>query len=112
MDLPTPEEVDASSDVLYDFLDQRRVVGLRDDIVVKYGMAIDLKEAETASFASRNTTIPVPTILGTYKHNSTHYIFMGRIRGRPLSESLYSLSHSEYQTIAVEMKQYMDQLDF
>ena len=110
-DLPTPEEVDRSTDVIYDFVPGgRRVVGLDNNIIVKYGANIDLKEAESISFVSRNTNIPVPNVLGTYTHDSKNYIFMSRVTGIPLSECLYSLSSTEYDTIAVDMKGYIDQL--
>lgn len=109
--LPTPEEAENSLDVIYDFVPgARRVVGLGNDIVVKYGPNIDVKEAETISFISQNTTIPVPKILGAYTHDSKGYIVMSRIRGTPLSDSLHSLSSSEYDSIAADMKTYLDQL--
>jgi len=46
LDSSSPEQVEQSSDVLYDFeIGGRRVVGLGDDMVVKYGANIDLDEA-------------------------------------------------------------------
>jgi len=46
VDSSSPEQVEQSSDVLYDFeIGGRRVVGLGDDMVVKYGANIDLDEA-------------------------------------------------------------------
>src|SRR5208282_5711831 len=110
-DLPTPEEVDLSTAVIYDFVPGgRRVVGLDNNIVVKYGANIDLNEAESISFVSRNTIIPVPNVLGTYTHDSKNYIFMSHVKGIPLSECLYSLSSTEYDTIAADMKVYIDHL--
>ena len=109
--LPTPEEVEMSTNILSDFAQGgRRVVGLDNDIVVKYGTNIDLDEAKSTSFVARNTTIPVPTILGTYTHQSKNYIFMTRAKGIPLSECLYSLSPTDYDTITEEMKEYMYEL--
>ena len=65
--LPTPEEVEASTDIIFDFpLGGRRVVGQDNDMVVKYGRNIDLDESNSISFVQQNTPLPVPTILGKY----------------------------------------------
>ena len=110
MELPTPEEVEGSTDVIYNFIPGgRRVIGL-DNLVVKYRTNIDLDEAKSTSFVARNTTIPVPNILGTYTHNSKNYIVMTRVQGVLLSERLHSLSATEYDTMVAEMKVYIDQL--
>jgi len=110
-ELPSPQQVEQSTDVLYEFkIGGRRVVGLDGGIVVKYGANIDLEEANSTSFVSRNTNIPVPKILGTYTANSKNFIFMSRVQGKPLSESVHSLSAQEFDTIAVELTLCLDQL--
>jgi aminoglycoside phosphotransferase len=109
--LPTPAEVEASTDVIFDFpLGGRRVVGLDNNIVVKYGRNIDLDEAKSTSFVAQNTSLPVPRILGTYTYESKNYIFMTRMKGIPLSECLHSLSIKDYDIIAEEMKIYLTEL--
>lgn len=109
--LPTPDEVDASTEIIFDFpLGGRRVVGLVNDMVVKYGRNIDLDEANSISFVQQNTSLPVPKILGKYTYQSKNYIFMTRMKGTPLSECLYSLSPTDYHTITEDMKTYLNEL--
>src|SRR5277367_6558940 len=104
--LPTLEEVEMSINILSDFPQgERRVVGLNNDIVVKYGKNIDLNKAKSISFVAQNTAIPVPKILRTYTHQSKNYIFMTGANGIPLSSCRYSLSPTDYDTIAEEMKE-------
>src|SRR5436190_10903810 len=102
--LPTPEKIEMSTNIISDFpRGGRRVVGLENNIVVKYGTNIDLDEAKSTPFVAHNTTMPVPMILGTYTHQSKNYLFMSRVKGTPLSQCLYSLSSTDYDTIVGEM---------
>jgi len=109
--LPTPEEVDASTDVLYDFLNgSTRVVGLPNGLVVKYGLGTDLDEAKATAFVAKHTSIPVPKIIGTYTHKDKNYIFMTRMKGKPLSTCLSSLSAEQLDSVAEDMKRYLTEL--
>jgi len=109
--LPTPEEVDSSTDVIYDFFEgARRVVGLPNNLAVKYGQTIDVDEAKVTAFVGRHTSIPVPTIVGTYSHNKKNYIVMTRIKGTPLSECLSSLSQEQIESITKDLARYLNEL--
>jgi hypothetical protein len=61
MALPTPEEVEASKDVLFHCVaGGSRVVGIGNDIVVKYGPRVQMTEADSLAFVGDNTTLPIP----------------------------------------------------
>jgi len=106
--LPTPEQVAVSGDLIYE-CGGRRVVSIG-DIIVKYGETVVIEQAEATSFVSSNTTIPVPKILRATTLDNKNHIYMTRLSGTPLSECVRSLSQSELETIALELKHYLDQL--
>jgi hypothetical protein len=108
MTLPTPEEVAASSEVLFEGW-RCRVVGLG-DCIVKYGTGVHLTEAESLLFVSTNTSIPSPKLLGTYSHADKTYLFMSRLPGKPLAHSLSTLSQDELDVITGELKVITDEL--
>jgi aminoglycoside phosphotransferase len=107
MELPTPDEV-ASAPLVYK-CGGRRVVSIG-DIIVKFGETVSLQQAESTSFVASNTTIPVPRILKVDTIDKWNYIYMTRLPGIPLSECLPSLSASQLNTIALELRGYLDQL--
>ncbi|CBF69421.1 hypothetical protein AN6463.2 [Aspergillus nidulans FGSC A4] len=53
----------------------------RNRLCVKYGEYIDLSEASTMRFISKNTSIPVPKIHCAFTHKGYSYIVMERIKG-------------------------------
>ena len=87
------------------------MIGLGHDIVVKYGLNIGLEEANATTFVTRNTSLPVPKVLGKYKYGSTDCLHLHAApKGTPLSGLLYSLSGEEHQTIAEDLKAYITEL--
>lgn len=103
MTLPTPEEVEASSEVFVEgWRYRRRVVGLG-DYIVKYGTGVYLTEADSLSFISTNTSIPSPKLLGSYSHADKTYLFMSRLPGKPLSHTLSALSQAAPDVITSEL---------
>jgi aminoglycoside phosphotransferase len=110
MTLPTPEEVEASSEIFVEgWRYRRRVVGL-EDCIVKYGTHVYLSEVDSLSFVSSNTTIPSPKYLGSYSYADKTYLFMSRLPGKPLSHTLSTLSQDELNIITSELKMMMDEL--
>jgi hypothetical protein len=111
MTLPTPEEVEASSDVLFEGWCSGvvRAVGLG-DCIVKYGTGVHLTEADSLSFVSANTSVPSPKLLGTYSHAEKTYLFMARLPGKPLTDKLSTLSQDELDVITGELKLITDEL--
>jgi aminoglycoside phosphotransferase (APT) family kinase protein len=111
MALPTPEEVESSKDILFQCVAGGcRVIGIGNDIVVKYGPRVKMAEADSLAFVGANTTLPVPKLLGTYIHNDITYIVMSRLSGTQLINLLPSMSLTEINTITNDLKMMMDQL--
>lgn len=109
MSLPTPEDVDASKDILFEcVMGGSRVVGIGDDIVVKYGHRVTSTEADTLAFVGANTTLPVPKLLGSYVHNNVTYIIMSRLPGMPLLKLLSAMSLEEMNVVTSDLKLMMD----
>jgi len=109
--LPNPQDVHESTDIISSIPGTgRRVVGLPNDIVVKYGSNVDLDEAKSISFVVKNISIPVPMVRGSYEHDSMKYIFLTRLTGTPLSECLHSMSSDEYDIISQEMGALLSEL--
>ena len=106
--LPTIAQVVASKQVIAE-CGGRRIVRV-DDVIIKYGQEVPLKQAESTSFVASHTTIPIPRILRTITDDGIHYIFMTPLSGIPLSDCIRSLSDVELETIAYELKEYVDQL--
>ncbi|KAI9788378.1 MAG: hypothetical protein M1835_002302 [Candelina submexicana] len=84
-DLPTVEEIERFSDVLCDQT-RRKVVGVGRHFVVKYGLAVDLKEGEVMLFIQQATSVPIPRIYALFKDSKSHkaYIVIERIAGETL----------------------------
>jgi aminoglycoside phosphotransferase len=111
MALPTPEEVEASKDVLFQCVaGGSRIVGIGNDVVVKYGPRVQMTEADSLAFVGINTTQPIPKLLGAYIHNDITYIVMSRVSGTPLVDLLSSMSLTEINLVTSDLKSMMDQL--
>jgi hypothetical protein len=84
------------SKVLKIFCDQsaRKVVGVGQHFVVKYGLAVDLMEGEIILFIQEATSVPVPRIYALFKDPITKkaYIVMERIAGKSLDSEWPFLS--------------------
>jgi hypothetical protein len=102
MALPTPEQVAASEDVLFEcVMGTSRIVGIGNDVIVKYGPRVQSIEADSLAFVDAHTTLLTPKLLGTYKHNDITYIVVSRLRGKPLIGLLAAMSLSEIKSSAI-----------
>jgi serine/threonine protein kinase len=111
MPLPTPAEVAASKDILFECrMGGTRVVGIGNEVVIKYGPRVRTSEADSLSFVSQHTALPVPKVLGTYTHKDTFYIVMTRIRGQQLSELLPNMSANEIDAITDDLKRMINEM--
>ena len=111
MALPTPHEVETSTDVLFQCaMGGSRVVGIGTDVVVKYGPRVQTSEADSLSFVGAHTTLPIPKLLGTYTHNTITYIVMTKLPGKPLVDLLLGMSLAEINVITSDLKSMMDEL--
>jgi aminoglycoside phosphotransferase len=106
--LPTPEEVAASTDILFDKY-ATKVVGVG-DYIVKYGPTVYTQEADAMAFISKHTTIPSPSLFGHYEHAGKVYIFMSRMPGVLLDDEIRQMAPEQLRTICGELKPIIDQL--
>ena len=83
--LPTVAEIIVSQDVLEDY-PGRKVVGVGDHFVVKYGHRVDLLEGETMLFLKHSTSIPLPRVYAVFQDHDKkyNYIIIERILGETL----------------------------
>lgn len=109
--LPTVEEIEGSQDVLCDQT-ARKVVGVGQHFVVKYGQAVDLEEGETMLFIQQATSVPVPRVYALFKDAKSHkaYIVMERIAGESLDSEWPLLSPSQKNIIAHKLRAGIDEM--
>lgn len=114
--LPTISEIHSSEDVLLE--DRRRkVVGVGECFVVKYGYGVSLLEGESMRFVRQSTSVPVPALYAsfqvtepTYARSKKTYLIMERIRGESL-ESLWSkLDEDAKKTIVLKLQLFFDEM--
>ncbi|OOF91642.1 hypothetical protein ASPCADRAFT_9566 [Aspergillus carbonarius ITEM 5010] len=67
-------------------------------------------EVFNAHLVRESTTIPVPTVIGSWKENRRTFILMKRIPGEALREAWPKLSLKEKESIAKETADYISQL--
>ena len=111
--LPTLEEIDSSRDV---FCDQsaRKVVGVGDYFVVKYGLAVDLMEGENMIFVRQVAAdaVPVPRIYALFRNanNKKAYIIMEKVTGKLLEDEWPLLSRLDKEAISTKLRSSLDEL--
>ncbi|KAF2276029.1 uncharacterized protein EI97DRAFT_433440 [Westerdykella ornata] len=103
--LPTAEEIASSTDLLSE-TGGRRVVGVGDHYVVKYGMRVDLLEGETMLLLERSTTVPVPRVYAMYQSadKKVNYIVMERIIGSTLKSEWTRLDQSAKEAVSFQLR--------
>ena len=109
--LPTTDEIENSQDVLCD-QSARKVVGVGQHFVVKYGLAVDLIEGETMLFIQEATSMPVPRIYALFKDpiSKKAYIIMERIAGKSLDSEWPFLSQTQKDTITIKLRASFDEM--
>ncbi|EON63198.1 hypothetical protein W97_02425 [Coniosporium apollinis CBS 100218] len=103
--LPTLDEIESSQDVLVEQTG-RKVVGVGQYYIVKYGRAVELMEGEIMLFLGQVTAVPVPRIYALCKDpsNKKAYIVMERIAGKNLDIAWPSLSQTQKDFIATRLR--------
>jgi hypothetical protein len=80
--LPTKSAIESSKDI---FCEQsaRKVVGIGQHLVVKYGLQVDLAEGQNMIFVQKTTSVSVPKVYALFKdvESSINYIVMERRKG-------------------------------
>ncbi|OQD71391.1 hypothetical protein PENPOL_c001G05003 [Penicillium polonicum] len=101
---------DDEGEVLYTF-HRRKIVRISEYLVVKKADDIPVHEAPTLRFIAENTTIPVPKVHDVRLENDKVVgIVMDYMPGKPLDEVWDTLSPSQKQSIAEQLRGYISQL--
>ena len=87
----------------------RRVIRIN-NIVVKYGLDLDLAEAASMIFIQERTKIPLPKILNAYRKEGYGYIIMEFVEGELLQRLWPKLLPDEKRGILTELKDYICQI--
>ncbi|KAK2877840.1 hypothetical protein FQN49_001133 [Arthroderma sp. PD_2] len=88
-----------------------RVFVLTPDLIVKYGSYSILSEARALEFVAKNTIVPLPRVVRTYRClDGDCYILMKRCPGVPLSTVIHTMSEEEKKRILLQLRTYMDEL--
>lgn len=110
--IPTVKDIESSADLLCNEQRGRRVVGVGQHFVAKYGVAVNLIEGETMLFIRQATSVPVPRIYALFKDPSSRkaYIIMERVEGNTLESEWDSLGHTEKTDITHKLRMSFDEL--
>ncbi|KAJ5201404.1 uncharacterized protein N7498_006067 [Penicillium cinerascens] len=109
--LPTDAEIESAPDISMEY-GGRRIVGVGQHFVVKYGLGVSLMEGENMLFVRANTKIPVPRVFALYSDPKTgqNFIVMERIVGQTLLSAWPRLTISDKQEILSDLRKYFDEL--
>ncbi|KZT24280.1 hypothetical protein NEOLEDRAFT_1179524 [Neolentinus lepideus HHB14362 ss-1] len=85
---------------------------VEDTFIVKHGTHVTVKEAMAIEYVRRNSSIPVPRILGVLGHRGIIHIVMARVDADDLSRVLQSdlLSANQIQDIIAQLVGYVEEL--
>ncbi|KAK2810352.1 hypothetical protein FQN50_003083 [Emmonsiellopsis sp. PD_5] len=109
--LPTKEEIEDSRDILSDQA-ARKVVGVGQHFIIKYGRGLDISEGENMLFVQQTTTVRVPRVYALYEDHADNkkYLIMERIAGNSLASEWDTLQHDQKEAISKKLRAYWDQL--
>ncbi|RMY51403.1 hypothetical protein D0863_14595 [Hortaea werneckii] len=112
--LPSESEIDASEDLVDNFKD-RRIVGIGEHFVVKYGGHVNLLEGENLLFLREHTSVRVPRVYALYSIASKegrpfYYIVMERIHAPTLVSLWPELSDLDKKSIVATLRENLKQL--
>ncbi len=79
------------------------VLMLTGKLCVKYGRRVDLSEASTMRFISRNTSIPVPKVVCAFTHSGRTYIVMEKINGEIIGSGWLNRSEQSKTTLLAQL---------
>lgn len=109
--LPSASEIDAAPDISLEY-GGRRIVGIGEHFVVKFGTGVNLVEGENMLFVQENTNIRVPRVFALYSDFATgkNYIVMEKIAGQTLLSLWPQLSPSEKESVVATLHEYFNEL--
>lgn len=109
--LPSSAEIENAPDISLEY-GGRRIVGVGQHYVVKFGLGVNLIEGENMLFVRENTNVPVPRVFALYTDPSTgkNYIVMERITGQSLLSTWPQITTLEKKRILSDLQRYFDEL--
>ncbi|CAG8205259.1 unnamed protein product [Penicillium salamii] len=109
--LPTGTEIENAPDISMEY-GGRRIVGVGQHYVVKFGLGVNLIEGENMLFVRQKTTISVPRVFALYSDPETgkNFIVMERILGQTLLSAWPQLTKPEKEEILKHLRRYFDDL--
>jgi hypothetical protein len=109
--LPTVEEIESATEIFSDTTG-RKVVGVGDHFVVKYGVQVDLLEGETMLFLGQETTVPVPRIYALFRSadQRSNYIVMERIKGSTLASEWSKMDQASKETVSSKVRPIFEEM--
>ena len=109
--LPTEAEIENAPDISVEY-GGRRIVGVGQHFVVKFGLSVDLIEGENMLFVREKTKIPVPRVFALFSAPETgkNFIVMERILGQTLLSAWPQLTKLEKEDILSDLRKYFDDL--
>lgn len=79
-------------------------------LIVKSGRDVDLTEAATMKFISKNTSIPVPKVHCAFVHKGRTYILMERIKGEMIGKVVGTLKNDDQDKVFAQLKRMIDEM--
>lgn len=109
--LPTNSEIENAPGISLEY-GGRRVVGVGQHFVVKFGLGVDLAEGENMLFVRENTNICVPRVFALYSDTKTgkSFIVMERIIGETLLAAWPQLTQTDKQNILSDLRIQFNQM--
>lgn len=109
--LPTNTEIENAPDISLEY-GGRRIVGVGEHYVVKFGLGVNLIEGENMLFVRENTNFPIPQVFALYSDPETNknYIIMERIIGQTLLSVWPQLSTPAKQRMMSDLRRHLDDL--
>jgi serine/threonine protein kinase len=107
--LPTPDEIRACPNVLWDFVD--KVVAINDEIVVKFGKSVNAWEGQAMLYLEQHVqNVPAPRLYAMYRDAGELFLVMQRVPGERLSSIWPSLTESDKDDIVAKIRAAVDTL--
>jgi hypothetical protein len=109
--LPTVKEIESATEIFSDIAG-RKVVGVGDHFVVKYGIQVNLLEGETQFFLRQATTVPVPRICALFRNadQSNSYIIMERFKGSSLESEWSKMDQASKETVSSKLQPIFEEM--
>lgn len=106
--LPTTDEIRTCTNLLWETM-ASKIVAVNDDIVVKYGNAVNVWEGQALVYLERHVPeVPAPRLYSMYHDSGQRFLIMQRVLGAPLNSIWPSLADSEKDDIIAKLQLIFD----